>query len=242
MKYYPINLDIRNRNCLVVGAGQVGTRKVKGLIDCGAVVTVVSLQATQTVLRLAQDRQISLYQREYQSTDMQDRFLVIGATDDEALNRQIHADAQQQKVLCNIADRPAICNFILPAVVQRGDLIITASTSGQSPAFAKRLRKELQQSYGDEYARFLALMGAIREKLLQEAHEPEAHKPLFEALIDGGLIAAVKREDVDAIDKLLHTILGSDYSYMALMSNPRTQQSNGYKAAERQNANSDNHR
>ncbi|MGD9212165.1 MAG: bifunctional precorrin-2 dehydrogenase/sirohydrochlorin ferrochelatase, partial [Desulfobacteraceae bacterium] len=183
-----------------------------------AKVTVISPKATQPISALAQDNQITWHQRKYQSSDMQDRFLVIGATDDEKLNLQIQQDASEQKTLCNIADRPAICNFILPAIVQRGDLVITASTSGQSPAFAKRLRKELQQVYGEEYTLFLKLMGAIRKKLLKEAHEPEVHKPIFEALIDGGLLTAVKNKDINAIDTLLGTVLGNNYSYRTLIS------------------------
>jgi len=217
MKYYPVNLDIRQRNCLVVGGGQVATRKVRGLLKCGALVTVVSPKASEQIAQMAIHEEIVWHKREYVSSDMQERFLVIGATDDESLNRKIHADAVNSKVLCNIADRPEICNFILPAVVQRGDLIITASTSGQSPAFAKRLRKELQQTYGEEYNSFLALMGAIRKRLLSEAHEPEAHKPLFEKLIDGGLIEAVKTKDIHRIDTLLDRVLGEGYTYTSLM-------------------------
>ena len=224
MKYYPINLDIRNRNCLVVGGGQVGTRKVNGLLRSGALVTIVSPEATEGIARLAQNERVVWFERNYQSSDMQDKFLVIGATDDEALNRKIHADAQTYKVLCNIADRPAVCNFILPAVVHQGDLVITASTSGQSPAFAKRLRKELQRKYGEEYACFLTLMGSIRNKLLQEAHEPEAHKPLFESLIDGGLLDAVAEGNVEAIDKILVAVLGDGYTFTRLM--PKKQEAN----------------
>ncbi len=218
MKYYPINLDIRNQECLVVGGGQVGTRKVNGLLRSGAVVTVVSPEVTPTVAELAQNRKVIWHKRTYQSADMHGKLIVIGATDDDTLNQRIHADAQKLSVLCNIADRPAICNFILPAVIQRGDLIITASTSGQSPAFAKRLRKELQQKYGEEYAPFLKLMGAIRKKLLLQAHEPEAHKPLFESLIDAGLLDAVVKNDVDTIDRILASVLGKGYTYTQLMS------------------------
>lgn len=217
MRYYPINLDINNRDCLVVGGGQVGTRKVIGLLKCGAMVSVVSLNATEKIIQFKAQKKILWHKRSYQTSDMQNRFLVIGATDNEALNRRIHKDAQNQKVLCNIADRPEICNFILPAVVQRGDLVITTSTSGKSPAFAKRLRKELQQAYGKEYEHFLELMGVIRKKLLNEAHEPEAHKPLFEALIDGGLVTAIKNNDIKTIDKLLNNVLGAGFTYNDLM-------------------------
>jgi precorrin-2 dehydrogenase/sirohydrochlorin ferrochelatase len=217
MRYYPINLEINNRNCLVVGGGQVGTRKVMGLLECGAAVSVVSPKATERIIHLMTQKKIIWHKRTYRTSDMQNRFLVIGATDNESLNRRIHTDAQNQKVLCNIADRPEICNFILPAVVQRGDLVIAVSTSGKSPAFAKKLRKDLQQTYGLEYKQFLDLMGIIRTKLLDGAHEPEAHKPLFEALIEGDLVTAIKTKDIKTINKLLSSVLGEGFTYDNLM-------------------------
>jgi len=144
-------------------------------------------------------------------------FLVIGATDDEALNRRVHRDAEKRGILCNIADRPEICNFILPSVVRRGDLTISISTSGRSPALAKKLRKELEQTYGKEYSVLLHLMGAIRRKLLKKAHAPEAHKPLFEQLVDSDLLAMIREDRRADIDRLLDEVLGQGFTYDALM-------------------------
>ena len=217
MKYYPVNLDIRNRNCLVVGGGAVGTRKVKTLIECGGIVTVVSPQASATLEQMAADGVITLVSRDYRTSDMEDTFLVIGATDDETLNRQVHADAEARNTLCNIADRPEICNFILPAIVNRGDLVLAVSTSGKSPAYAKKVRKELEKQFGAEYEPFLRLMGAIRERLLREKHEPEAHKPLFERMINAGLLDLVRENETEQIDTLLREVLGKGYRYHELI-------------------------
>lgn len=222
MPYYPVNLDIRGRRCLVIGGGQVGARKVDTLIQCGAAVTVISLEASPTVKRLADEQAIVLKQRAYRSSDLEGMFLVIGATDDEALNRQINADAERRNLLCNIADRPEICNFILPAIVRRGSFMIAISTAGKSPAFAKHIRQRLETQFGPEYGILLDLMGAIRNKLLAEAHEPEAHKPLFEHLIDGGLLELVKNQNIARIDLLLRKVLGPGYRYQQLM--PSNQQ------------------
>ncbi len=219
MSYYPINLNITGQPCLVVGGGAVGSRKVKGLLDCDAQVTVVSKKADVAILNLAQARRIRFHCRGYRSQDVEAVFLVIGATNDATLNRQIYADAQKNKILCNIADQPALCNFILPAVVRRGDLLITASTSGRSPALAKKLRKELAATYGEEYAEFLTLMGAIRKKLLATEHAPEAHKPLFNALIDGGLIGMVRDGRHREIDELLTRVLGPEYHMQSITGN-----------------------
>jgi len=211
MRYYPVHLDIQNRNCLVVGGGSVGTRKVETLLDCGARVTVVSPVASEKLRQLREIGKIELKKRSYQSGDLKSMFLVIGATDDENLNRQISADAEAKNMLCNIADRPEVCNFILPSVVRRGDLVITISTSGKSPALAKKLRKTLEVQFGAEYAEFLLLLGAIRKKLLAQAHEPEAHKKLFEQLTDSELLELLRDNKKDEIDSLLINILGNGY-------------------------------
>lgn len=205
----------------MVGGGRVGARKVDTLLKCGAIVTVVSPEATSPLARLAEAGRIVLERREYRSSDVKGQFLVIGATDDERLNRQIHADAERLNLLCNIADRPEICNFILPAIVRRGDFMMAISTAGKSPAFAKHMRRRLEAQFGPEYGVLLDLMGAIRQKLLAEAHEPEAHKPLFERLIDGDLLELVKTGEKDRIDRLLEEVLGPGYRYEQLMTADR---------------------
>lgn len=217
MRYYPVNLDIKDRNCLVVGGGAVGRRKVLTLMDCGANVTVVSPEVDKKLLTLAGAGLITIKKRPYQASDLDGVFLVIGATNNEALNFQIKEDADRQNRLCNIVDRPGACNFILPSVVNRGDLIIAISTSGKSPAFAKRLREDLEKVYGPEYTAFLRLMGAIRGRLLKKEHSPDAHRRIFEALIEKNLLELVKRKDADKINTLLSGIIGSDYTFESLM-------------------------
>ena len=217
MKYYPVHLDINNRNCLVVGGGGVGTRKVKTLLDCGARVTLVSPKVSPQLRDLAASGDIILKERSYQSDDLSNMFLVIGATDDEKLNKQISSDAVRLNTLCNIADRPEVCNFILPSIVHRDDLVITISTSGKSPALAKKLRKALENQFGKEYGTLLRLMGAIRKKLLQQAHEPEAHKPLFEQLLNSDLIGMIQEGEVEKIDSLLLDVLGEGYKFEDLI-------------------------
>lgn len=217
MRYYPVHLDIQNRNCLVVGGGGLGTRKVKTLLDCGARVTVVSPEVSPQLRDLAASGDIILKERSYQSDDLSNMFLVIGATDDEKLNKQLSSDADRLNTLCNIADRPEVCNFILPSIVHRDDLVITVSTSGQSPAMAKKLRKALENQFGKEYGILLRLMGAIRKKLLQQAHAPEVHKPLFEQLINSELIVMIQEGEVEKIDSLLLEVLGEGYKFEELM-------------------------
>jgi precorrin-2 dehydrogenase/sirohydrochlorin ferrochelatase len=184
---------------------------VEGLLSCSARVTVVSPQVSESLRRLGARGAITLWEREYAAADLAGMYLVIGATDDEDLNRRLSADAGQLKILCNIADRPDKCNFILPAVVQRGDLVITISTSGKSPALAKELRRGLQKQFGEEYAVLLDLMGAIRNRLLSREHAPEAHKPIFEKIIHSDILTWIRDGRLQDINRLLTEVLGEGW-------------------------------
>ena len=229
MRYYPINLDVLGRDCLVVGGGGVGERKVRTLLECGALVTVVTTDATSYLQTLASEGRIALKTKGYEPSDMNGRFLVIGATDSEVVNEEISKDAAARGLLCNIADRPAACNFVLPAIVRQGDLLIAISTSNKSPAVARRIRQTLEKEFGPEYGVLLNLMGAIRQKLLSESKSPEAHKKTFEQLLDQGLLKMVREERTQDVDSLLTGVLGKGYSWKELMRDDKL--SRGYDPA-----------
>jgi precorrin-2 dehydrogenase/sirohydrochlorin ferrochelatase len=186
-------------------------------LECSASVTVVGIEITETLKQLARKERITLKIRAYRPSDLNDRFLVIGATNDERLNQQLSRDAEKRNLLCNIADRPAACNFILPSIVQQGDLVIAISTSGKSPALAKKMRQDLETKFDAAYAVLLDLMGAIRNRLLKEAHAPEQHKPIFNHIIHSNILDMIKAQNVEAIDSTLLKLLGPGYSFHALM-------------------------
>jgi precorrin-2 dehydrogenase/sirohydrochlorin ferrochelatase len=216
-RYYPINVDVRNQPCLVVGGGGVGERKVRTLLDCGARVTVVTTEATAHIRELASQNKIDLKIGGYQADDLKGQFLVIGATDNEEINEAISEEASERQMLCNIADRPAACSFVLPAIVRQGDLLIAISTSNKSPAVARRIRQTLQKEFGPEYGTLLNLMGAIRQKLLAQSKSPEAHKQMFEHLLDEGLLDMIREDRIGAVDELLEKALGEGYRWHDLM-------------------------
>ena len=222
MRYFPVNLDIKHRDCLVVGGGSVGTRKTMMLHDCGAIVTVVSLYFTQQLVNISNNSTLVLKKKPFEQSDLKQRFLVVSATNDENLNHQISTEAGKNNILCNIADRPEVSNFILPAVVNRGDLVIGISTSGKSPAFAKHLRKKLEAEFGDEYAEFLCLMGAIRQTLLRKPHEPETHKCLFEEIISKDIVQMIKENRIDDINAVLFNILGIGFEFDQLVQSDKS--------------------
>ena len=217
MKYYPVLLDIQHKKCLVVGGGAVGSRKAGSLLAGGAMVTVVSPVISEKLRQLMPNTHLVCLERDFRVSDLEGMFLVIGATDDEDLNRLISAEAHQRNILCNIADRPKVCNFILPSIVHRGDLMIAISTCGQSPAFARKLRQDLEKQFGPEYGSFLTVMGAIRKRLLAQAHAPEAHKPIFERLIHGGLLELIKDKRYADAGALIESAAGETFDVEFLL-------------------------
>ena len=159
--------------------------------------TLVSPQVTETIRSLADEGRLTWHARRYRSSDVAAMFLVFSATDDPDLNRRIEEDAAGQHALCNYANQPDRGHFILPSIISRGDLLVSISTSGKSPAVARRLRKEMEAYFGEEYAPFLRLMGAVRERLLEREHAPDDHRNVFGRLLDGGLLESVLGDGFD---------------------------------------------
>lgn len=217
MRYYPVNLDVRNRDCLVVGGGGVAERKARTLLECGAKVVVIARDATGYLKALATEGLIELRLMGYQPSDIAGKLLVFSATDDEETNQRISQDAAKRGVLCNVADRPEACSFVLPAVVRQGFLLIAISTSNKSPALAKRIRQRMEKEFGPEYDVLLNLMSAIRQKLLGQEKSPEAHKEMFERLLDGGLLQMIREGRTKDVDKLLKEVFGQGYTWKGLM-------------------------
>ena len=216
MRYYPIFLCVENRACLVVGGGEVGARKVDTLLRCGARVSVVSPEMLPWLAERVHEGAVELVGARYEEQQLQGQFLVIAATDDLELNCRVAHDAEKRGLLCNVVDYPQEGNFILPALVQRGALTVAISTSGQSPALARKLRQELQERFGFEYADFLELMGAVRSRLLRESKDSRANKERFDQLVQSPLLELVRVRDYEAIDRLLQNVVGPDYSLESL--------------------------
>lgn len=211
MKTYPILLDLRGRRCLVVGGGQVAQRKVDGLLAADAAVTVVSPTASTALAQLAAAGGIVWHPRPYGRADLDGMRLVIAATDQPDVNRQVADDARDRGILCNVIDQPAAGDFTLPSVVRRGDLVLTVSTSGQSPALSRHLRKILEGRFGNEYEVFLRIMGAVRRRLLACEKDPATRRKLFDRLVAADLPEAIREGRRDEVEQRLSAILGSAY-------------------------------
>jgi len=192
---YPIVLNLSGRRVLVVGGGDVALRKARALADAGARVRVV---APKLVAGFTEDGRFECLAARYEKGHLEGAIVAVAATDDEAVNRQVAEDARAAGVLVNVVDRPELCDFIVPAQVRRGDLLIAISTGGAAPALAKRLRERLEKEFGPEYETYLAVLREVREDLKQRNLAPEVRRRLFERLTEDDIVAAA-RQGTDAL-------------------------------------------
>lgn len=199
---YPVFVDLRGRRALVVGGGEVAARKVAGLLRAGAQVTVV---APNAVTEIAEDPDVRWHEREYRRGEVASYSIAITATDDPGVNRQVARDANAANVWVNSADDPDNCSFILPSVVQRGDLQIATSTNGRSPAMAQWARRLLEATFTDVHASALDVVAEVRSEVRAARGTSEIDG--WDAALDDDFFTLVATGDVDAARTHLRTRL-----------------------------------
>jgi siroheme synthase-like protein len=186
-------LDLSERRCVVVGGGLIAQRKVSGLLECGACVTLVSPSATVRLKRWVKMHRIRHVARRFRDSDVRGAWLVIAATDEETVNRAVASAAAGERIFTNVVDRKLLCSWIAPAVVRRGPLTIAISTGGASPSITKRLRKELMTlAIGAEYARMASLLGSLRSAVHDSLPGYRRRQRYFQKLIDGPVFELVR--------------------------------------------------
>ncbi|MHB8138777.1 MAG: precorrin-2 dehydrogenase/sirohydrochlorin ferrochelatase family protein [Smithellaceae bacterium] len=207
LKYYPVFWDIAGKKCVVVGGGEVAARKIARLLDCGAKVCVVSPELVLELDELKKAQLIDHVNDGYKDKYLNDAALVIGATDDEKTNATISQNARAKSIPVNIVDDPQKCDFILPSLVERGDLTIACGTGGNSPALARYLREELEAVYGEEYAVLLNILGQLRTKMEKNAG---VGKTWFDQLMSAGLLDAIRNKDENRVKTIVRGITGEE--------------------------------
>lgn len=205
LKYYPVFWDIHEKKCVVVGGGEVAARKVARLLDCGAKVCVVSPELAPELDTLKNERRIEYIDDEYAVEYLYGATLVIGATDHDEINAAVSKDAKARGIPVNIVDDPEKCDFILPSLVERGDLTIACGTGGASPALARFLREELEAAYGEEYAILLNILGQLRNKMKKNAG---IGRKWFDELMAAGLLEVIRQKNEDRIKQMVRDITG----------------------------------
>jgi len=182
-QYYMACLDLQGRRCVVVGGGTIGAEKARGLLACGADVTIVSPTLDESLRSLAVTWQRGTYRRR----DLRGAFLVIAATSQRDVNERVHRDAERRGLLCNVADVPDLCNFILPAVHREGPIAVAVSTGGASPALAKRIRSDVAAIVTPEHAELAARLERLRPWVKEQYPSYEERRDFFEALVEDAL-------------------------------------------------------
>jgi siroheme synthase-like protein len=166
--YYPIFFNLRGKKGVVVGGGKVAFRKVRRLLGYGADLTVVSPKPCPEIVKLSKDGLIRLIRRDYEARDLKDAMIAIVCTDVKEVNRKVAVEAKKGGVLVNVADDLEPSDFIIPSILRRGNLTIAVSTSGVSPALARKIRVKLEKSFGEEYGSLLSIIGEVRSVIKEK--------------------------------------------------------------------------
>ena len=200
---YPVNLVLEGRPVLVVGGGAVAVGKVAGLLEAGAVVTVVAPEVRDEIAGL----DVVVHRRAYERDEVAGYRLVVVAVDDPAVAQAVHDDAERAGIFVNSADDPARCTFTLPSRFRRGDLLVAVSTGGRSPALAAWLRRRLEAEIGPEFEPLLELLAAEREAMRARGEQTEV--PGWRKALESGMLERLRDGDVAGAQELLRTCLSS---------------------------------
>ncbi|QXM05658.1 precorrin-2 dehydrogenase/sirohydrochlorin ferrochelatase family protein [Crassaminicella indica] len=198
-KYYPIMLNIFGKNCVVIGGGKVAERKVLALLECGAKVKVISPNSTTRLKELQREKHIELIEREYRFGDIKGSFLAFIATDQRKVNKSCLEEARNEGILVNVIDKAEFCDFTVPSVIRRGDLHVTVSTNGKSPMLSKKIREELEEIFGEEYAAFINALGALRKIVLKDIEEVYIRRNIFERIVYSDVLKRYKAGEINNI-------------------------------------------
>ena len=212
MHYFPVSLDLRDRKCLVAGAGEVGLRKIRRLLEASpAEILVVEPDPDAALEALAEEADsLRLARRRFHPEDLGDRFLVIASTGDQETNEEISRLCRERNILCNIVDKPDLCSFILPALFRRGELSLAISTGGASPALSRRVRERLGNCIGPEYGRLTRLLGRLRPGILALGLDGESNRAVFHSLCEDDVLQALREGQREELTRLLRDRLPTD--------------------------------
>jgi siroheme synthase-like protein len=207
--FYPVYLDLKNKRVVVIGGGAVAERKVESLVGTRAVIDVISPEFTPRFDVLAEAGLIHLHRRPYAPGDCTGAALVFSATDDDKVSAAVFEEATNAGALVNTADQPALCDFIMPAVVRRGDIAIAVSTGGTSPGLAAQLRSKIAKVVGPEYARLAALLAQARPEIRRRVPDQEQRKALHYRILNSDIMDRLKRNDSAGAERRLKEMIES---------------------------------
>lgn len=216
MDYFPVFLDLKNRLCLLVGGGEVATRKGRMLAKAGARLRIVAPEISAELRELAIKNNGELHERDYQSDDLQDCVLVIAATDIESLNEQISADAQALHLPVNVVDTPALCTYITPAIIDRSPLVIAVSSGGEAPVLARLVRAKLEAFIPASYGKLAQIASQWRDRIKTRFSDGDNRRKFWEKILQGPAAELMMNGQEDAANQFIGNELAADQSQLTL--------------------------
>lgn len=214
MDYFPVFLDLKKRRCLLVGGGEVATRKGRMLAKAGAVLRIVAPEISVELRELANTSGGELLQREYQTSDLQDCVLAIAATDIESLNEKISADAQALQLPVNVVDTPSLCTYITPAIIDRSPLVIAVSSGGEAPVLARLVRAKLETLIPTGYGKLAQIASQWRERIKARFSDGDSRRKFWEKILQGPAAELMMNGQEEAANSFIRNELASDQSQL----------------------------
>ncbi|MDR7090962.1 MULTISPECIES: siroheme synthase CysG [Cellvibrio] len=210
MEYFPVFLDLKNRLCLLVGGGDIATRKGRLLSKAGARLRVVAPEISRELRELVAQNNGELHEREYQTDDLNNCVIAIAATDIESLNEQISADAKARNLPVNVVDSPALCTYITPAIIDRSPLVIAISSGGESPVLARLIRAKLETLIPASYGRLAQIASSWRDRVKSRFDDGDSRRRFWEKILQGPAAELVLNGQEDAAEKIIATEISKD--------------------------------
>jgi uroporphyrin-III C-methyltransferase / precorrin-2 dehydrogenase / sirohydrochlorin ferrochelatase len=210
MDYFPVFLDLKKRRCLLVGGGEIATRKGRLLSKAGAVLRVVALDISDELRELVKGNDGEIFQRKYQSSDMQDCVIAIAATDNESLNEKISLDAKAINIPVNVVDSPALCTYITPAIIDRSPLVIAVSSGGEAPVLARLIRAKLETLIPANYGLLANIAKNWRDRVKARFTTGDSRRRFWEKILQGPAAELALNGQTDAAEKLIATEITGD--------------------------------
>ncbi|WP_031432923.1 siroheme synthase CysG [Methylomarinum vadi] len=211
MDYFPLFLQLKDRNCLIVGAGEIAARKIDLISRAGANITVVANNVSDTVANLAQRGKITVKQKPFSEDDLSGMFLVISATDNLEANSRVAELAERRNLLVNVVDNPELCNFIFPAIIDRSPVVAAVSSGGASPVLARLLRAKLESTISPAYGKLAQLAEKFRTTVKQRIKQSSQRRIFWENALQGGIAELVFAGRNSEAEQQLLKLLDNDF-------------------------------
>ncbi len=192
MSFFPIDISLKNKKCIIIGGGRIAERKASSLLSCGAKVKLVSPKLTSYLHQLFLEGKIEWSRKEFEEEDIVDCFLVIGATDNFEVNQRVSKVALKKNLLTNIVNAPKLGNFIFPSIIKQGDLIISISTSGKYPLLSKKIKEDLKEKLVSDYSKFLKLLKEVELKIKERSFSPSERRKILRKIIESDAFTYLK--------------------------------------------------